>query len=108
MAGTRKHEDKTREQTCDNTRETYSEITHGQNTDLTWFRKTEHKSSQHILREMISCQCRTSAGQMYKLQHWATALLYLGSILMLGNSRGMLSFHLLYIVIYMTMTFYDI
>ena len=35
MAGTRKHEDKTREQTCDNTRETNSEIKHGQNTDLT-------------------------------------------------------------------------
>ena len=35
MAGTRKHEDKTREQTCDNTRETNSEITDGQNTDLT-------------------------------------------------------------------------
>src|SRR4029434_5754027 len=35
MAGTRKHEDKTREQTCDNTRETNSEITHRQNTDLT-------------------------------------------------------------------------
>ena len=35
MAGTRKHEDKTREQTCDNTRETNAEIKHGQNTDLT-------------------------------------------------------------------------
>ena len=28
MAGTRKHEDKTREQTCDNTRETNAEIKH--------------------------------------------------------------------------------
>ena len=35
MVGTRKHEDKTREQTCDNTRETNAEIKHGQNTDLT-------------------------------------------------------------------------
>src|SRR4029434_7027638 len=60
MAGTRKHEDKTKAQTCDNTRETNSEITHRQNTDRThWLLVATDMCVCERERDWL-CVCRCS------------------------------------------------